>query len=257
MFSAAAADGRRGASPITPTTVPGGRRSAPARFSSAQVASRSGLAGLAIRAWRAIRKRLRKNQAQVANTAATGTSNSARTAGVPDRQRDHELHRHRRDRREQDRVRAIAREMLARRSPRAPRTGRCTTPPISARSAVTDHADDQHDRADEDRDLGHRQAAERAGRPLAVGTQRARATAPGRGRAACRRTGRRRRRPTAAAPPARRRPVRRRLRDRGCDLGAPTPTRRGYERLRRRRAATTCAPSRVGSTRPRTRGTAR
>ena len=40
-------------------------------------------AGLAIRACRATRNRLRRNHAQIANTAATGTSSSARIAGGP------------------------------------------------------------------------------------------------------------------------------------------------------------------------------
>ena len=128
---AAAADRRRGSARSRRRAVPGRRRSAPAQVAAVGRCWPL-LAGLAIRAWRAIRKRLRRNQAHVANTAATGTSSSTRTAGVPDRQRDHELDRHRRDRREQDRVRAVAREMLARRSPRVTPNRQMTTPPISA-----------------------------------------------------------------------------------------------------------------------------
>ncbi len=58
--------------------IPGRRPSA-----AVQVAAGPVLTGLAIRAWRAIRKRRRRNHAHVANTAATGTSSSARIAGGP------------------------------------------------------------------------------------------------------------------------------------------------------------------------------
>ena len=50
---------------------------------AAQLAAGPVFAGLAIRACRATRNRLRRNHAHVANTAATGTSSSARIAGGP------------------------------------------------------------------------------------------------------------------------------------------------------------------------------
>ncbi len=233
-----------------------GRR--PTRSPSAYAAA---LGGLASRAWRARRKRRRRNQAQAPNTAATGTSSSTRTAGVPTVSTISELGHHGRDRRQQDGVRAVAREVLAGGHLGHPEQAE-DAPPISAgppwRITPTISATDPA----EDRELGDRQAAERAGRTLAIGAERARAArCAGTG---CRPAGRSSRASGRGTAP-RRGPARRdagacasealtsawplRAEDTAVVSGGPPYT--------RRRPLTGRGPSQVGSTRRRTRGTAR
>ena len=103
---------------------------------------------------------------------ATITSSSSRGSGLPEIATNATSATTAGQRRQQDRVRAVAREVLARgdlESPRAcrPRRRRSARgPPCWMIPTIS------ADRAGEDRDLRHRQAAERARRTLAVGAQR-------------------------------------------------------------------------------------
>ena len=128
-------------------------------------------AGFAIRACRAIRNRFRRNHAQTANTAATGTSSSEPDRRRPDGQRDRELDATAGIAGQQHRMGAITREVLARGHLGHPEQ----TDDDAAdqrRPAMVDHSDDQRHDAGEDRELGHREPAERTLRALPVGTHR-------------------------------------------------------------------------------------